>query len=164
MNFIKNIVEKYIYECYIIKRQKVAFHNKFITLNILSSEFIYNDLIKPLTLIDFNDYKYFIMFKDDFIYYFEIYYIRHKNKTFIMFLHFKIYLKSHDYRIYRIHLNNENEYIINVFLKYLAQSNIKQKFIIINNFEMNEIVERFNQILINKIHFILLNFNLNKFF
>ena len=29
---------------------------------------------------------------------------------------------------------------------------------------MNEIIERFNQILMNKIYFILLNFNLNKFF
>ena len=29
---------------------------------------------------------------------------------------------------------------------------------------MNEIIERFNQILINKIHLILLNFNFNKFF
>ena len=42
--------------------------------------------------------------------------------------------------------------------------NIKQKFIIINNFERNKIVERFNQILINKMHLILLNFNFNKFF
>ena len=29
---------------------------------------------------------------------------------------------------------------------------------------MNKTVERFDQILINKIHLILLNFNLNKFF
>ena len=42
--------------------------------------------------------------------------------------------------------------------------NIKEKLIIINNFEINEIVERFNQILINKMYSILLNFNFNKFF
>ena len=57
------------------------------------------------------------MFKNDFICYFEIYYIRYKNKIFIMFLRFKIYLKSYNYRIYRIHLDNENEYIINIFFK-----------------------------------------------
>ena len=60
-----------------------------------------------------------------------------------MFLRFKTYLKLHDYQIYRIRLDNENEYII-IFFKRLAQSNIKQKFIIINNFEINEIIERFN--------------------
>ena len=97
MNFFKNIIEKYICECYVINRQKIIFYNSFITLNILSNEFIYNDLIKFLIFINFNDYKYFMTFKDDFIYYFEIYYIRYKNETFIMFLRFKIYLKSRDY-------------------------------------------------------------------
>ena len=64
-------------------------------------------------------------FKDDFIYYFEIYYIRYKNKIFIIFLHFKIYLKFYDYRINRIHFDNENEYINKIFFEYLAQISIK---------------------------------------
>ena len=79
-------------------------------------------------------------------------------------MRFKIYLKFRDYRIYRIHLDNENEYIINVFFECFIQSNIKQKLIVVNNFKMNETVKRFNQTLMNKIHFILLNFNLNKKF
>ena len=58
-------------------------------------------------------------FKNDFIYYFKIYYIRYKSETFIMFLRFKIYLKSRDYQIYRICFDNENEYINKTFLKYL---------------------------------------------
>ena len=152
MNFFKNIIEKYIYECYIINRQKIIFYSNFITLDILSSEFIYNDFIKFLIFIDFNDYKYFITFKNDFIYYFKIYYIRYKSEIFVMFLRFKIYLKSRNYRTYRIRLNNKNEYINKVFLKCFAQMNIKQKFIIINNFKINKIVKRFNQILINKIY------------
>ena len=56
-------------------------------------------------------------FKNDFICYFEIYYIRYKNETFIMFLRFKIYLKFRDYRINRIHFDNENEYINKAFFK-----------------------------------------------
>ena len=88
--------------------------------DILSNEFVYNDFIKSLIFIDFNDYKYFVTFKDDFIYYFEIYYIYHKSEIFVIFLHFKIYLKSRDYRIYRICLDNENEYINKIFLKCLA--------------------------------------------
>ena len=72
-------------------------HNNLITLDILLNEFIYNDFIKSLIFINFNDYKYFITFKNDFIYYFEIYYIYYKSETFIIFLRFKIYLKFHDY-------------------------------------------------------------------
>ena len=120
VNFIKNIVEKYIYECYVMRRQKIVFYNKFITLDILSSEFIYNNLIKFLIFIDFNDYKYFMIFKNDFIYYFEIYCIYYKSEIFIMFLRFKNYLKSHDYRIYRIRFDNEDKYIINVFFECLV--------------------------------------------
>ena len=59
------------------------------------------------------------MFKNNFICYFEIYYIYHKNKIFVIFLHFKIYLKSRDYRIYRIRLDNKNEYIIKKKLNIL---------------------------------------------
>ena len=57
-------------------------------------------------------------FKDDFIYYFEIYCIRYKSETFIIFLHYKIYLKSRDYRIYYIRFNNKDEYINKTFFEY----------------------------------------------
>ena len=97
VNFFKNIIKKYICECYVISHQKIIFYNNLITFDILLNEFIYNDFIKSLIFINFNDYKYFITFKDDFIYYFKIYYIRYKNKIFIIFLRFKIYLKFHDY-------------------------------------------------------------------
>ena len=119
VNFSKNIIKEYIYECYMMSHQKIIFHNSFITPDILLNEFIYNDLIKLLIFIEFNDYKYFITFKNDFIYYFKIYYIRYKNKIFVMFLRFKTYLKFRDYRINRIRLDNKNEYINKVFFKYL---------------------------------------------
>ena len=66
-----------------------------------------------------------MIFKDDFIYYFKIYYIHYKNKIFVIFLRFKTYLKSRDYQINRIHFDNKDEYINKVFFKYLAQINIK---------------------------------------
>ena len=120
VNFFKNIIKKYIYEYFMMNYQKIIFYNNFITFDILSSEFVYNDFIKFLIFINFNDYKYFMIFKNDFIYYFEIYYIHHKNKIFIIFLRFNIYLKFRDYRIYRIRLDNANEYINKIFLKYFA--------------------------------------------
>ena len=120
VNFFKNIVEEYICECYVMSRQKTIFYNNLITLDILLNEFVYNDLIEFLIFINFNDYKYFVIFKNDFIYYFEIYCIRYKSETFVIFLRFKTYLKSRGYRIYRIRLDNENEYINKTFLKCLA--------------------------------------------
>ena len=78
-----------------------------------------------MIFINFNNYKYFIIFKDDFIYYFKIYYIRYKSETFIIFLRFKIYLKFRNYRINYIRLDNKNEYINKIFLKCLIQINIK---------------------------------------
>ena len=57
MNFFKNIVEKYICECYMINYQKIIFHNSLIAPDILLNEFIYNDFIKSLIFINFNDYK-----------------------------------------------------------------------------------------------------------
>ena len=48
-------------------------------LDIILNDFIYNDFIKFLIFINFNDYKYFITFKNNFIYYFKVYYIRYKN-------------------------------------------------------------------------------------
>ena len=98
----------------------MIFYNSFITLDILSSEFIYNDLIKFLILINFNDYKYFITFKNDFICYFEIYYIHYKSEIFVIFLRFKTYLKFRDYQINRIRLDNKDEYINKAFLKCLV--------------------------------------------
>ena len=80
-----------------MSRQKTIFHNSPTAFDTLSNKFVYNDFIKSLIFINFNDYKYFIIFKDDFIYYFEIYYIRYKNKIFIIFLRFKTYLKFRDY-------------------------------------------------------------------
>ena len=61
-----------------------------------------------------------MIFKNDFICYFKIYYIRYKNETFVIFLRYKIYLKFRDYKTYRIRFNNENEYINNFFLKCFA--------------------------------------------
>ena len=100
-------------------RQKMIFHNSLTALDILSSEFVYNDFVKSLILINFNDYKYFVTFKNDFICYFEVYCIHYKSETFIIFLRFKIYLKSRDYRINRIRFDNKDEYINKVFFECL---------------------------------------------
>ena len=60
-----------------------------------------------------------MIFKNDFISYSKVYYIRYKSKTFVMFLRFKAFLESRGYKIYRIRLDNEGEYMFKTFLNYL---------------------------------------------
>ena len=119
MNFIKNIAKKYICECYVMRRQKTISYDSFIESETQSNEFVYSDLVEFLFFIKFNNCRYFVIFKNNFIFYSEVYCIRHKSKTFVMFLRFKVFLKLRDYKIYRIRLDNEREYMFKIFLNYL---------------------------------------------
>ena len=119
MNFIKNIAEEYICEYYIMRRQKTISYNSLTKSKTQSNEFVYNNLVKSLFSTEFNNYRYFIIFKNNFTFYSKVYCIRYKNKTFIIFLRFKVFLKSRSYKIYRIRLDNERKYIFKVFLNYL---------------------------------------------
>ena len=143
MNFIKNIAKEYICEYYIIKRQKTIFYDSLTELETQSNEFVYNDLVESLFSTKFNNYRYFIIFKNNFISYSEVYYIRYKSETFIMFLRFKAFLKSRSYKICRIRLDNKREYMFKAFLNYLLQCEIRQKLTVSENLEMNETIERF---------------------
>ena len=119
INFIKNITEKYICECYIIRCQKTVFYDSLTESETQSDEFVYSNLVESLFFTEFNNYRYFITFKNNFISYSKVYYIRHKSETFVMFLRFKVFLESRNYKIYRIRLDNEGEYMFKVFLNYL---------------------------------------------
>ena len=81
--------------------------------------------MRSISLIDFNDYKYFITFKNDYIEYLKIYYIYFKNKIFAIFLNCKNYFDFLEYKINRIRINNNNEYINKAFLNYLIYNDIR---------------------------------------
>ena len=125
INFIKNIAKKHICEYYVMRRQKTISYDSLTESETQSNEFIYSDLVESLSPTKFNNYKYFITFKNNLIFYFEVYYIRHKSETFIIFLRFKVFLKSRNYKIYYIRLDNEREYMFKIFLNYLLQCEIR---------------------------------------
>ena len=125
MNFIKNIAKKYICEYYIIRRQKTISYDSLTELETQSDEFVYSDLVKSLSPTEFNNCRYFIIFKNDFISYSKVYCIRYKSETFVIFLRFKVFLESRDYKICRIRLDNGGEYMFKVFLNYLLQCEIR---------------------------------------
>ena len=164
MNFIKNIAKEYICECYVIRRQKTVSYDSLTELETQSNEFVYSNLVESLFPTEFNNYRYFMIFKNNFIFYSEVYYIYYKSETFIIFLRFKVFLESRDYKIYRIRLDNEREYMFKIFLNYLLQCEIRQKLTVSRNLEMNETIERFEQILLYKMYSILLSSQLNKSF
>ena len=125
VDFIKNIAKEYTCECYVMRRQKTISHDSPTESETQPDEFVYSDLVESLSPTEFNNCRYFVIFKDDFIFYSEVYCVRHKSETFVMFLRFKAFLESRDYKIYRIRLDNKREYIFKVFLNYLLQCEIR---------------------------------------
>ena len=125
VNFIKDIAKKYICECYIMRRQKTISYDSLTESETQSDEFVYSNLVESLFFTEFNNYRYFITFKNNFIFYSKVYYIRYKSETFVIFLRFKVFLKSRSYKIYRIRLDNEKEYMFKIFLNYLLQCEIR---------------------------------------
>ena len=52
----------------------------------------------------------------------------------------------------RIRIDNDIEYFNEIFMNYIVERNIRLKFIIVENSQMNDCVERFNQIIMRKIN------------
>ena len=81
VDFIKDIAEEYICECCVMGRQKAVSHDSLTESGTQPGEFVYSDLVGPLSPTGFNGCRYFVTFKDDFISYSEVYCIRHKSET-----------------------------------------------------------------------------------
>ena len=111
VDFTKNIAEKHICECCVMRRQKTIFYDSLIESETQPNEFVYSDLVESLSPTEFNDCRYFVTFKNDFISYSEVYCIRYKSETFVMFLRFKVFLESRSYKICRIRLDNKIDFI-----------------------------------------------------
>ena len=75
--------------------------------------------------MEFNDYKYFIIFKNNYIEYSKNYYIYFKSEIFIIFLYFKNYLEFLEYEINRIRINSNNKCINKIFIKYFIYNDIR---------------------------------------
>ena len=48
MNFIKNIAEEYICECYVMRRQKTVFYDSLTESETQLDEFVYSDFVGSL--------------------------------------------------------------------------------------------------------------------
>ena len=58
-------------------------------------------------------------------------------------------------------MNNDEKYIDENFETYYLKRNIRNEFIVVENFQINNCTKCLNSILIRKINFILKNSNIN---
>ena len=70
--------------------------------------------------------------------------IKHKNKTFFIFKRYQVRNQKSDFKIHRFRIDYNKEYENYNFDYHRANQNIFWKFIIFENLEQNEIVERFD--------------------
>ena len=111
---------------------------------------------------NYNDVFYVIVWMNDKIKIFHINILFNK-KSFEILISFKIFLNriKHDMnKCIKICINNEREYFNNNFINYINEKNIRLKFIIVENSQINEIVKRLNQTFMRKTNIFFKNNNL----
>ena len=77
------------------------------------------------------------------------------KKIFKILKLFKFFLSCIEHNINKyiqIYINNDFEYFNKNFIKFIIERKIRIEFITIENFQINNCVERFNQIFMRKIN------------
>ena len=85
------------------------------------------------------------------------------KKNFEILKSFKFFLNriKHNINKYiQIRINNDFEYFNKNFIKFIIEREIRIEFIIIENFQINNCVERFNQIFMRKVNIFFKNNNI----
>ena len=83
------------------------------------------------------------------------------DKTFFeILILFQFFLNIIEYDYFRcicLRINNNNKFFENVFTIYRKKRDIIIKFLIVENFQINKYIERFNSIIMRKINIFLKN-------
>ena len=137
---------------------KTKFHRKSIKSKRHVGDFIHDDLMNFFSKKQ-NDVYWVMIWINDFTQMFHMNILY--DKTFLeILISFKKFLNiiEHDYsRCIRLRIDNNDEFFENVFTVYREERDIIMKFFIVENSQMNECVERFNQIIMRKINTFLKN-------
>ena len=96
-------------------------------------DLMYNNL-KELFVYFYNKkYKYYVVFKNNFIKFLEVYLLIYKLKIIIRFKKFKSYYKISKRRIHHFKSNNGEEFNNNIFRYMYIEYKIKWKLLIVDN-------------------------------
>ena len=134
------------------KVDKTKSHKNRIASSRHQVDFIHENLMSFFFVRDYNDVFYVTVWMNDKIKIFHVDILFNK-KNFEILISFKGFLNriKHDMnKCIRIRMNNEREYFNDDFINYINEKSIRLKFIIVENSQMNETVERLNQTFIRK--------------
>ena len=143
MNLIKTFSKKNACSVCAEARIKTKTYKNFIRSNRYVNELIHNDLTE---FFDFNVYKvkYYIIFLNDWFKRSEIYFFNRKSDVFKIFENYKKIYEHENCRIRRLQSDDEDEYNNHAFHERLFKKNIQWKFIILDNFQQNDVSKRLN--------------------
>ena len=139
-------------------------HKSRITFDRHRNDLIYSDIVGSFVDSCSADAKYFITFMNDLIKKFFVYIIAAKSQVFVCFKAFKVHVERDDERIHRLRTDWEREYFDYEFETYRHENDIEWEFCISEKSQVNEVVERLDQLLWIKISALLVDvvFSLNK--
>ena len=137
---------------------KTKSHRKSIKSERHVDDLIHDDLMNLFSK-EQNDVYWIVIWINDFTQMSHMN-ILYDKTSFEVLTSFKKFLNiiEHDYfRCTRLRIDNNDEFFENVFTVYREKRDIIMKLFIVENFQMNECVERFNQIIMRKINTFLKN-------
>lgn len=109
-------------------------------------QLIHSDLCGPMPVKSLGGYLYDITFVDDFSRKTWIFFLKHKNKAFVMFKDLKALIENQiEKRIKVFRFDNGGEFILNKFIDFCKKAGIKKETIVPYNPQQNGVDERKNK-------------------
>jgi len=119
---------------------------------------IHSDIGDPKNLSIYNYYKYYITFVDKISRYLFVSLLKNKNNTLLVFKKIAILIKNQTgINIKELFTDNSTKYINKILNEFTTKKNIIHSTSPIYTKEPNNLIERINLTLINKIRTILIN-------
>ena len=146
INLFKSLFSKDVCSSCSLERMKTEFHVSFTHLDEHLMNLIITNIKRSFKKSVCNAYYYFIFLCDK-IKRFEVYLLDKKTHALKIFKSFKLINEYEECRIKRMRNDKEKKYDNDKFLNYLKKNNIQWESTVSNNSQMNDVVERLNQIL-----------------
>ena len=141
------------------KKNETKSHKNHITFERHFDDFIRDDLIR-FFFYEYNEIYYFVVWICDKIKNSQMNVLIIKNETFFFFKFFLNHIKYERNKCTRFRIDNDDEFMRNEFKNWRKFREIRIEFFIVDNSQMNDCVERLNQIFMRKINIIFKNFKL----
>ena len=149
---------------YLVNKKNVKFGTAIHqTKGIL--DYVHTDVWGPTKNVSLGGKRWFVTFIDDYSRRVWMYPMRHRNEVLQIFLEWKKMVENQTNRkIKKLRSGNGGEYTYDPFLKVCRDEGIVRHFTVLGKPQQNEVAERMNQTLIEKVRCILSQAGLSKAF